>query len=76
MVRECALRNQGLLASETFAEHVACNPSHRNQLEAAYACDKGRGDGWWQYWGQVAKLHHWTLETFADESLAEESHKR
>ena len=69
MMRECSLCKQGLLASETFTEHVACNSSHRNHLEATYACDKGRGDGWWQNWGEVAKLHHWTLEIIADQDL-------
>lgn len=67
MMRYCQLCHQGLPPSQSFTEHVACDAFHRVQVEARYARDKASGGGWWQCWGGVVQLHHWSLDIMAVE---------
>lgn len=64
-VRYCQLCNSGLAETMTFAEHVACDPIHHEEIQARYSRVKGTDDSWWQCWG-VAQLHHWSLKVIAD----------
>jgi hypothetical protein len=63
----CKLCQRSILPSEGFAKHVARDPVHIAELQAAFEHDGPNGIGWVQCWAGVAQFNHLTLDVSIEE---------